>query len=195
MISAWYGSSRLLVVGPAAFTTHSSPSFNITGPQWYNTDPRISTGGGFFIRCACTASRPVNISPLINTTSPTFNARTCSSVSGARRITSLPVRGKPSPFAILVTGRAGSRYSHLVMAPLDASSLTPNLRYAQQSYATLTKKLAGRRFAAVILHPISEDLPPNPIAPTPILLASSMISASSLAKTGFGFVSSSVRNN
>ena len=43
---------------------------------------QIDAGGGLFIRCACTASRPVYISPLISTTSPTLSARTCSSVSG-----------------------------------------------------------------------------------------------------------------
>ena len=34
MTSAWYGSSRMLVVGPAAFIFHFSPSFTATGPQW-----------------------------------------------------------------------------------------------------------------------------------------------------------------
>ena len=46
-----------------------------------------------------------------------------------------------------------------------ASNRTPSRRNAQQSYATETKKLAGKRFAAVILQPISDTLPPNPIAP------------------------------
>ena len=43
----------------------------------------MSTGGAFFIRCACTASRPVKTSPEISTTSPTRRLRTCSSDSGA----------------------------------------------------------------------------------------------------------------
>ena len=33
MMSAWYGSSRMLVVGPAAVTFQPSPSFATTGPQ------------------------------------------------------------------------------------------------------------------------------------------------------------------
>ena len=81
------------------------------------------------------------------------------------------------------------------MAPVAASSRTPRRRNAQQSYATDTKKLAGSRLAAVILQPISDALPPNPIAPTPSLLASSMISASSFASAGLGFTSSSVRKS
>ena len=93
------------------------------------------------------------------------------------------------------TGRDGSRYSHSVIAPVAASRRTPRRRNAQHSYATETKKLAGSRFAAVILQPISDALPPKPIAPTPSLLASSMISASSFASVGLGFTSSSVRNN
>jgi len=45
------------------------------------------------------------------------------------------------------------------MAPEAGSSRTPSRRNAQQSYATETKKLAGRRLAAVILQPISETFP------------------------------------
>ena len=32
--SPWYGSSRALVVGPAAIIFQPSPSFSTTGPQW-----------------------------------------------------------------------------------------------------------------------------------------------------------------
>src|ERR1019366_9254538 len=162
-----------LVVGPAAFTVHRSPSFSITGPQWYSTAPFKSTGGGFFIRYACTLSRPVNISPVISTTSPTCSARICASVSGGVSTTSRPVNAKPSLFVIFSTMRAGSRYSQRPTPPAAPPTRTPSRRNAQQSYATDTKKLAGSRFAAVILQPINEAFPPNPIAPTPSLLARS----------------------
>src|ERR1035438_7521946 len=76
------------------------------------------------------------------------------------------------------------------MAPVAASSRTPRRRKAQHSYATETKKLAGRRLAAVILQPISDALPPNPMAPTPSLLASSTISVSSFARAASGLTSS-----
>ena len=52
------------MVGPAAFTVQRSPSFSITGPQWYSAAPFSSTGGGFFMRYACTLSRPVNMSSM-----------------------------------------------------------------------------------------------------------------------------------
>ena len=81
------------------------------------------------------------------------------------------------------------------MAPVAASSRTPRRRKAQQSYATETKKHAGRRLAAVILQPISDTPPPKPMAPTPSRLASSITRASSSASTGFGFTSSSVRKS
>ena len=49
-----------------------------------------------FVRKACTASRPVYISPVISTTSPTLSARTVSSVSGGVHTISRPVSGEPS---------------------------------------------------------------------------------------------------
>src|SRR5260370_3428626 len=70
---AWYGSSRLLVVGPAAFTFHAPFSCNITGPQWYSTAPRKATGASCFLRHPCTLPRPVYTPPHITTTPPTLN--------------------------------------------------------------------------------------------------------------------------
>ena len=60
-------------------------------------------------------------------------ARIMASVSGGCRTISRPVRGNPSSCVIFSTGRDGSRYSHSVIAPLEASRRTPSLRYAQQS--------------------------------------------------------------
>ena len=61
-----------------------SPSFTTTGPQWYSTEPRRSTGGSCFIRCECTASRPVNIAARDHARRRRPSARgPASSVSGA----------------------------------------------------------------------------------------------------------------
>ena len=59
----------------------------------------------------------------------------------------------------------------------------------------MTKKLAGSRWNAPILQPISVTSPPNPIVPMPSLFASRMIFASSSASSGLGLISSSVRNS
>ena len=114
---------------------------------------------------------------------------------GVCSTTSRPVRWKPAWSAIATTGCAASRYSQLSIAPLFASRTTPSRRNAQQSYATDTKKLAGSRFIAAILQPISETRPPNPIVPIPRLFTSPMIDASSSASRGSGFTSSSVRKS
>ena len=47
--------------------------------------------------------------------------------------------------------------------------------YAQQSYATETKKLAGSRLSTPTLQPIRLTLPPNPIVPIPSELTVPMI--------------------
>ncbi len=82
-----------------------------------------------------------------------------------------------------MTGWDGSRYSHCLIEPSFASSTTPRRRNAQQSYATDTKKLAGRRLSTPILQPISDVVPPKPIVPMPSTLTVFMIVASSSART------------
>ena len=81
------------------------------------------------------------------------------------------------------------------MAPVDAFSSTPRRRNAQQSYATETKKLAGRRLSAPILQPISVTFPPKPIVPMSRSLTVDMIEASTSASRGSSLTSSSVLNN
>ena len=92
-------------------------------------------------------------------------------------------------------GTDGLRYSHSAIAPVFASSVTPSRRYAQQSYATDTKKLAGRRLSAPILQPMSEVRPPKPIGPTVSVLASSITAVSIAASRASGLTSSRVRNS
>ncbi len=75
-------------------------------------------------------------------------------------------------------GCDGSRYSHCSIAPVDAFSTTPSRLNAQQSYATETKKLAGRRLSAPILQPISVTFPPKPIAPISSVLTVAITDAS-----------------
>ena len=75
-----------------------------------------------------------------------------------------------------------------------------NFKAAFEAFITLrddteTKKLAGSRFSAPILHPMSDVRPLKPMGPTARRLASSMIDSSSRASRGSGFVSSSVRNS
>ena len=62
-----------------------------------------------------------------------------------------------------------------MIAPVRPSSTTPSRRKAQQSYATDTKKLAGSRLSAPILHAMSDTCPPKPIVPMPSLFTVPMI--------------------
>src|SRR5258708_14620947 len=88
--SAWYGSSRIEVVGPAA--THFQfprSSLITTGPQWYRIPSVNLTPAGSFppsCRYLWTASRPVNKVPLMPTSSPTLRARMTDSDTGVVRL-------------------------------------------------------------------------------------------------------------
>ena len=104
--------------------------------------------------------------PETSTTSPTLSARTSSSLSGAlQRHLAAGARE-----AGLIEHR-DDRVRRIAIEPVRRSrrssrrAATPSRRNAQQSYATETKKLAGRRLSAPILQPMSVTLPPNPIGP------------------------------
>src|SRR6266446_1356235 len=88
--SAWYGSSRIEVVGPAA--THfqfPASSLITTGPQWYRIPSFNLTPGGSrppSCKYLWTASRPVNSVPVMPTSSPTLSARMADSETGVPRL-------------------------------------------------------------------------------------------------------------
>src|SRR6266478_3092708 len=88
--SAWYGSSRIEVVGPAA--THfqfPASSLITTGPQWYRIPSFNLTPGGSrppSCKYLWTASRPVNNVPVMPTSSPTLSARMADSETGVARL-------------------------------------------------------------------------------------------------------------
>src|SRR6266404_7789801 len=88
--SAWYGSSRIEVVGPAATHFQFPASSLITnGPQWYRIPSFNLTSGGSrppSCKYLWTASRPVNSVPLIPTSSPTLSARMADSETGVARL-------------------------------------------------------------------------------------------------------------
>jgi hypothetical protein len=83
-----------------------------------------------------------------------------------------------------VLDRAGARVEHDTETPERPAVVGDGNEEAR-----------GRRFCAVILQPMSDTRPPNPIVPMPSLLTSPMIDASSSASRGSAFTSSSVRNN
>ena len=138
--------------------------------------PCRSTGGSCFIRCACTASRPVNTRPEISTTSPTFSARTCSSVIGAVSATSRPVRRKSSGrllrrSASAPTRTSLSRYSQDVIAPVCASSSDAKPAKGPAVVGDRHEEAGGQAVERRDLAADERRLPPNPIGPTVSSLA------------------------
>ena len=114
--------------------------------------------------------------PLISTTSPTFSARICSSVSGAVSTTSRPVRGKPAWSSIGI-----DRVRRIAVEPLlDRARRARRAR--RRGGGTPSSRRRPRRrswpaggSARRSCSRSATSSPPKPIGPTPSVLTVAMI--------------------